>query len=131
MLPSLAASAAIRAQQTGSQVSATDAAPFIGDWTLALEGPNGPATMGLAVKAEQEKVSAELSSDAMGTQAITNIAKADKVLVLSYSFTYDGNNVDAVIRLTPAADGKTAAQIDFAGGAYIMTGTATKKEKAK
>jgi len=131
MLPSVAASTAILAQQTSGQVSAADAAPFIGDWTLALEGPNGPATMGLAVKAEQEKVSAELSSDAMGAQAITNIAKADKVLVLSYSFTYDGNNVDAVIRLTPAADGKTAAQIDFAGGAYIMTGTATKKEKAK
>jgi hypothetical protein len=83
------------------------------------------------VKAEEEKVSAELSSDAMGAQAMTHIATADKVLVLSYSFTYDGNNVDAVIRLTPAADGKTAAQIDFAGGAYIMTGTATKKEKAK
>jgi hypothetical protein len=131
MLHSPAASTAIPAQQTSSPVSATDAGPFIGDWTLALEGPNGPATMGLAVKAEQDKVSAELSSDAMGTQAITSIAKADKALVLSYSFTYDGNNVDAVIRLTPAADGKTAAQIDFAGGAYVMTGTATKKEKAK
>ena len=118
-------------ERTSSQVSAADAAPFIGDWTLALEGPNGPATFGLAVKAEQEKVSAELVSDAMGTQAITSIAKADKALVLSYSFTYDGNNVDAVIRLTPDADGKMAAQIDFAGGAYIMTGTATKKEKAK
>jgi hypothetical protein len=131
MLPSLAASTAIPAQQTSSQVSVTDAAPFIGDWTLALEGPNGPATMGLAVKAEQDKVSAELSSDAMGAQAITSIAKADKALVLSYPFTYDGNNVDAVIRLTPTTDGKMAAQIDFAGGAYVMTGTATKKEKAK
>jgi hypothetical protein len=118
-------------ERARTQVSLADAASFLGDWTLALEGPNGPATMGLAVKAEQEKVSAELVSDAMGTQAITNIAKADKALVLSYSFTYDGNNVDAAIRLTPTSDGKMAAQIDFAGGAYVMTGTATKKEKAK
>ena len=118
-------------ERTSSQASATDAAPFIGDWTLALEGPNGPATFGLAVKAEQEKVSAELVSEAMGAQTITSIAKAEKALVLSYSFTYDGNNVDAAIRLTPASDGKMAAQIDFAGGAYVMTGTATKKEKAK
>lgn len=130
LLPAFAASAATT-EQTSSQVSATDAAPFLGDWTLAMQGPNGPATMELAVKAEQEKVSAELSSDVMGAQAITSIAKAEKALVLSYSFTYDGNNVDAVIRLTPDADGKMAAQIDFAGGAYIMTGTATKKEKAK
>jgi hypothetical protein len=130
LLPALAASAAAT-EQTSSQVSATDAAPFVGDWTLAMQGPNGPATMGLAVKAEQEKVSAELVSDALGAQAITSIAKAEKALVLNYSFTYDGNNVDAVIRLTPDADGKVAAQIDFAGGAYVMTGTATKKEKAK
>jgi hypothetical protein len=130
LLPAFAAFAAT-IEQTSGQVSAADAAPFIGDWTLALEGPNGPATMGLAVKAEQEKVSAELSSEVMGAQAITSIAKAEKALVLSYSFTYDGNNVDAVIRLTPAAEGKMAAQIDFAGGAYVMTGTATKKEKEK
>jgi hypothetical protein len=130
LLPAFAATAAVT-EQTSGQVSATDAAPFLGDWTLAMEGPNGAATMGLAVKAEQEKVSAELSSDVMGTQAITSVAKAEKALVLSYSFTYDGNNVDAVIRLTPDADGKVAAQIDFAGGAYVMTGTATKKEKAK
>ena len=129
--PALVARAEVPTIERASQVSANDAAPFLGDWTLALEGPNGPATFGLTVKAEQEKVSAELVSDAMGTQAITSIAKADKALVLSYSFTYDGNNVDAAIRLTPASDGKMAAQIDFAGGAYVMTGTATKKEKAK
>lgn len=33
------------------------------------------------------------------------------------------------VRLTPAADNKVTAQIDFAGGAYVMSGTATKKEK--
>jgi hypothetical protein len=37
--------------------------------------------------------------------------------------------VDAVVSLMPATDGRMAAQIDFAGGAYIMSGSATKKEK--
>ena len=63
--------------------------------------------------------------------AITSVSIADKTLVLGYSFTYEGNAVDAVVSLTPAAEGKTTAQIDFAGGAYVMTGTAAKKEKAK
>lgn len=131
-VPSVAASTEISAsEQTNSQLSATDAAPFMGEWTLALEGPNGPGTFGLSVKLEKEKVVAELVSEAMGTQGITSIAKADKALLLSYSFMYEGNAVDAVIRLTPASDGKMTAQIDFAGGAYIMSGTATKKEKAK
>jgi nitrogen fixation protein FixH len=56
---------------------------------------------------------------------------ADKSLVLGYSFTWEGNPVDAAVSLTPAADGKMTAQIDFANGAYIMSGTATKKEKSK
>jgi len=112
-------------------VSATEVASFIGEWTLALDGPNGPGTFGLSVKLEKDKVSAELSSETVGTSGITSITKADKTLVLGYSFLYEGNSVDAVIRLTPASDGKTTAQIDFAGGAYVMSGTATKKEKAK
>jgi hypothetical protein len=39
--------------------------------------------------------------------------------------------VDAVVSLTAAEEGKLNAQIDFAGGAYVMTGTATKNEKEK
>ena len=50
---------------------------------------------------------------------------------MNYSFPWEGNSIDAVVSMTPDADGKVAAQIDFAGGAYTMTGTATKKEKAK
>ncbi len=118
-------------EQTNSQVSATEAAPFIGEWTLALDGPNGPGTFGLSVKLEKDKLSAEVASETVETSAITSITKADKTLVLGYSFLYEGNPVDAVIRLTPASDGKTTAQIDFAGGAYVMSGSATKKEKAK
>jgi len=114
--------------QTTSQVSAADAAPFLGDWVLALEGPNGPGTFTLSVKMDKDKPSAELVTEAMGKQAITDITKADKALLLSYSFTWEGNAVDAVIRLTPEAEGKTKAQIDFAGGAYVMVGAATKKD---
>lgn len=114
--------------QTTSQVSAADAAPFLGDWVLALEGPNGPGSFTLSVKLDKDKPSAELVTEAMGKQAITDITKADKALLFSYSFTWEGNPVDAVIRLTPEAEGKTKAQIDFAGGAYVMVGAATKKE---
>lgn len=117
--------------QAAPTVSAADAAPFIGDWTLTLEGPQGPASFDLSVKLDGEKVSAVLTSDQMGTQPITGIAKADKALTLSYMFTYEGNPIDGLIRLTPGAEGKMGAQAEFAGGAYVMTGSAAKKEKAK
>ena len=114
-----------------AQVTAVDASPFIGDWTLDLQGPNGPGAFDLTVKVEKEKVVAEITGETTPTQPITDVAKADKSLVLSYSFIYEGNPVEAVVRLTPATDGKMNAQIAFAGGAYVMSGNATKKEKAK
>lgn len=119
------------AAQTPAQVSPADAAPFIGAWTLALQGPNGPATFTVVIKVDKDKVVAETSSEQMPVQPITNVTKADKSLVLRYNFDYQGQSVDAAITLTPGADGKVSAQADFAGGAYTMTGTATKKEKDK
>lgn len=117
--------------QVVPQVTATDAAPFIGDWSLALQGPNGPGTFDLTIKVEKEKVVGEIKNPELPAQAITDITKVEKSLVLRYSFDYQGNPVDAAVSLTPAEGGKTNAEIDFAGGAYVMSGTATKKEKAK
>ena len=129
--PDVVASSAIGPAQSAAQVTAADAAPFIGEWTLDLQGPNGPGAFDLTVKVEKEKVIGEITGGTTATQPIADVTKADQSLVLSYSFNYDGNPVDAVVRLTPAPEGKMTAQIAFAGGAYVMSGTASKKEKAK
>ena len=131
-LASTALAATLLAPATArAQATAADAAPFLGDWTLALQGPNGPATFNLSVKVENDKVVGEIASEAIPTQKIESISKTDTSFVLNYSFPWEGNSIPAVITLTPGTDGKVAAQIDFAGGAYTMTGTATKKEKEK
>jgi hypothetical protein len=118
--------AAAVADTQGAQVSPSDAGPFIGDWTLTMDGQNGPAVFALKLKVDADKVTGEISSEQMAPTAIADIKKADKSLVLSYTFDYQGMPVGAVITLTPADD-KTAATIDFAGGAYVMNGTAAKK----
>ena len=129
-MPAVAASdSSFVAFTQAGQVTPQQAAPFIGDWTLALQGPNGPGTFAVSLKVEKEKVVGEVSSDQLPKLPVTSISMADKNLVLGYTFTWEGNPVEAVITLTPGTDGKTAAQIDFAGGAYVMTGTAVKKEK--
>ena len=124
-------SGAVIISQAAGQVTAADAAPFIGDWTLALQGPNAPGTFSLSLKVEKEKLIGEIANDQLPKQPITDISMVEKSLILGYSFTWEGDPVSAVVSLTPAPDGKVKAQIDFAGGAYIMTGTASRQEKPK
>jgi len=116
-----------------AQVPATpaEAAPFLGDWTLALKGPDREATFDLTVKTENDKVVGEISAPEQQKEFIPESSMAEKTLKMRYSFNYQGNPIDAVVSLTPGADGAIAAQIDFAGGAYVMSGTATKKAAAK
>jgi len=131
-MPCAAGAEAVRqAAPAAGQATAADAAPFVGEWTLALQGPNGPGTFDLSVKVEKEKVSGEISSDLLPKQAVRDISLVNKSLTLSYTFTWEGSPVEAAVSLTPADGGKMTAQMDFAGGAYVMTGTAAKKESAK
>jgi hypothetical protein len=130
-MPPIVTAGSSAATVQGAQATAAQAAPFLGDWTLTMQGPNGPGTFALSLKTEKDKVTGEISSDQLPKQPITGISSVDKSLVLNYSFTWEGNPVEAVVTLAPAADGKTTAQIDFAGGAYVMTGEATRKDKPK
>ena len=123
----VAFAAPAQAAAAAPTIAPADLAPFLGEWTLALSGPNGPATMVLSVRTEKDKPAADLTSEAMPKQSISDFSMSDKSLVMGYSFTYEGNPVSAVIYLTPVLDAGMNAQIDFAGGAYVMNGTATKK----
>ena len=120
------------AQATAAQaapLTAEQLAPFLGDWTLAMQGPNGPGSFDVSIAMEKDKPRADITAETMPKQAITEFGMTDKSLSLGYTFNYEGNPVSAVIWLTPSADGPMKAQIDFAGGAYVMNGTAAKKEK--
>jgi hypothetical protein len=131
MPPSVAIGHAREAKQAARAATPADVATFVGDWTLALQGPNGPGTFALTVKVENGKVLGEIGSDQLPKQPITDVSIDQGRLVLAYTFTWEGNPVDAVVSLAPQKDDKIDARIDFAGGAYVMTGPATKKETAK
>lgn len=105
-----------------------NAAAFLGDWTLSGSGANGPAEFTLTVKAEKSTVIAEITLPQIGPQKITDISKAGPSLVLKYNFDYQGSPIPVVLSLTPRGD-KVEMTMDFAGGSYQMTGTATKKVK--
>jgi hypothetical protein len=129
---SLTVATIARAQQTApaapaqaGAITPADVSAFLGDWTLNMESPMGPAAIALAIKADAAKVVGEISSDMMPKTAISSIEKSGANLVLKYDFTYEGNAVPVVVTLAPSGD-KIGATMDFAGGAFQMTGAATK-----
>ena len=127
----IAVGASLEAQTPAAAAPAAatpeNVAAFVGDWTLSTNGSNGPATTAISLKVEAGKVTAEISSDAQGRIAVTDIMKSGPSLVLRYGFDYQGMAIPVVLTLTPAGENVTA-EFDFAGGAYQMSGPATKKK---
>src|SRR5262245_22299778 len=99
----LSASLVVPAAPQPAPATAADAAPFVGDWTLTVQGPNGPGAFELSIKIEKDKVVGEIANPQMATYPIADITKADKTLVLRYTFTWEGSPVDAAVSLTPGA----------------------------
>jgi hypothetical protein len=109
-------------------LAATDAAAFLGAWSLGLDTPQGALTLDLTLKDDGGKVSGSISAAPLmpEPQAITDIAKDGGSLVLKYMLDFQGTPVPAKISLVPDGD-KWKANFDFADGQFIVDGTATKK----
>jgi len=90
-----------------------NAAAFLGDWTLSTTGSNGTTAAALSIKVEAGKVTAEITAEAQGRVAITDIRKSGLTLILSYGFDYQGMAVPVVLTLAPAAE-KITATFDYA-----------------
>ena len=113
-----------------SPATPENVAPFLGDWTLSGQGQNGPATFALTVKNYSGKILAEISSDMMPRQAVSDITRFGPSLVIRYDFDYQGTPIPVVLTLTPG-NGAIAMSMSFADGAYQMDGSAARKEAAK
>jgi hypothetical protein len=109
-------------------LAATDAAGFLGAWSLGLETPQGALTLDLTLKDDGGKVSGSISAAPLmpEPQAITDISKDGGSLVLKYMLDFQGTPVPAKISLVPDGD-KWKANFDFADGQFVMDGSATKK----
>ena len=109
-------------------LAAADAAAFLGAWELGLDTPQGAMTMELTIKDNAGKVVGSISAPPVmpNSQEITDISKDGTKLLLKYVLEVQGMQIPAVIALIPDGD-KWKANFDFAGGQFVIDGTATKK----
>jgi hypothetical protein len=116
---------AVRAQAP-AQLPTSEAAKFMGAWVITLESPQGPFSMTLTVSDNAGNAAAELTSDIMPAQKVTDISKSGDDLVLKYQGDFQGQAFAAKITLTPADD-KLGVNFDVMDGQFMMTGVGTKK----
>ena len=116
---------AVRAQAP-APLPTSEAAKFMGAWVITLESPQGPFSMTLTVSDNAGNAAAELTSDFMPAQKVTDISKSGDDLVLKYQGDFQGQAFAAKITLTPADD-KLGVNFDVMDGQFMMTGVGTKK----
>ena len=116
---------ALRAQAP-APLPTSEAAKFMGAWVITLESPQGPFAMTLTVSDNAGNAAAELTSDIMPAQKVTDISKSGDDLVLKYQGDFQGQAFAAKITLTPADD-KLGVNFDVMDGQFMMTGVGTKK----
>lgn len=111
-----------------SALTAADAAPFLGTWTISLDTPQGAFEQTLTLKDANGKVAGELNSAMQpGPTAIDDISKSGDNLVLKFQGAFQGQAFDATITMTPDGQDKAAVSFDVMNGQFVMQGSGVKK----
>ena len=121
----LAVSANVANAQAQNTIPVSEAQPFMGAWTIAVDAQGMTFNMDLDVTDEGGNVAAQVSSE-MGTTKVTRISKSADKLVLGFSMDAQGQMIPVVITLSPTAAGFDA-ELDFAGGMFMASGKGTKR----
>jgi hypothetical protein len=83
------------------QVSADDAKPFLGDWTLKYQGQSGPVDIKLKIAVDGAKVVGDLTSPTLGAAKSTQVVKAADGLTLKFDVKVQDMAMTVAITLTP------------------------------
>ena len=106
-----------------SELDASEAQVFLGDWTVPLQTPQGNMEMSLVIEDQDGKVAAQVGVPQQGTQEITDIRRAGESLVLSYDLDAQGMVMPISLTLRPDGD-NLSTRMDVGGGLFTMDGTA-------
>ena len=98
----------------------------MGTWVLAMETPRGTNEQTVTISDESGKVATQLEGARGGSITVTDVAKDADSLVLSFSRSLQGNDIDIVLTLTLEGDTMHASQ-DVNDGMFSMTGSGTKQ----
>jgi hypothetical protein len=95
-LPTLLAS-----QSTASTITPAQAAPFVGDWSAAINSQMGPTTYKVSVRVEGGNVSATVAGGMLPPTTASDIYLSGKNLFVKYVSNMPGMSIPGLVALTP------------------------------
>jgi hypothetical protein len=122
----LAVSVLARPAAAQSELDASEATAFLGQWVVPINSDYGPFTIEIDLRDEAGKVAATVGvSEAGMSQDVTNITRNEARLILRYDAEYEGQYFPVTIQLEPEGDGLSVG-FDAADGQFFASGTATR-----
>jgi len=106
----------------GQALASADAKPWVGEWTLTIQGGRGPQERALTIKDMSGKVAATLGGGRGGPVEITDVSKKGNDLVLKFKQQGRGGEVDVVMTLAMEADGTLKVSQELGGNTQSGTG---------
>jgi len=119
----------LQAAAPPSGVTAAQAAPFLGEWTISASSQLGPATYHLTIANADNAVQGTIKTEGQPDVAITNVRYANKSLVLTYAQQFAGTPIPTVLILTPNGS-DLRADFSLLDGQFEMSGVGTKGRTA-
>ncbi len=115
-----------RAASAQSELDTSEAAAFIGSWTISMQG-DFAFEFPLELEDQGGKVAANVGGfdPSAGMTPVTDITLSGEGILLRYDIDAQGQIVPASLEITPSGDGFVAL-LEIADGAFTVDGTATK-----
>jgi type 1 glutamine amidotransferase len=117
--------AVLASQTTTSAITPAQAAPFVGDWSAAINSQMGPTTYTVSVKVEGGKVAATVAGGPFPPATASDVYLSGKNLFVKYVSNVQGMAIPGLVALTP--DGQDMLlTISILDGQMEMAGRAAK-----
>lgn len=110
-----------------SDLDASEAQAYIGDWSVAIESDFGAFTMDLEIEDQGGKVAAAIGSPEMGgpMQDVTDIVRTGEGLTLTWDMDAQGQMVEAMMILSMDGE-ELSTLLSIADGQFTAAGVGTR-----
>jgi type 1 glutamine amidotransferase len=116
--------------QPARGITAEQAAPFLGGWTVSTSSAaTGPQTLEVSITRAGEGVRATVKAPNQPESEASNVRLSGRSLLISYNTNYPGMTIPTVLILTPDGAGMRA-DMSILDGQLEMSGTAAKGSAA-